>query len=55
MARKQSAVLSPVEKKVAIKEAKQALKDAQAALKQLEKDAKLVAKAQADVDALTAE
>ena len=47
MPRKQSAVLSPAEKKAALKEAKAVLKSAQLAVKDLEKQAKVVAKARA--------
>lgn len=50
MARTPSAVLSPTEKKAALKEAKLVLKNAQAAAKELEKQAKLVAKARATED-----
>jgi hypothetical protein len=50
MSRKSSVVLTPAEKKLALKEAKDALKAANAAAKELEKQAKVVAKARAAED-----
>ena len=50
MARKQSVVLSPAEKKAALKEAKEVLKAANTAAKELDKQSKAVAKARAAED-----